>query len=169
MRAAWCLLAAYALWGCTRSDPPSTQKSSSPESPTAAAPCAETVENDWLERTEDELDEALRAAKVCAKKRMVNVLLAFGAPWCADCREMVRISREDAIAALLRERYQVVRINVGNWDRHEGLRKRYGVKSIAHYVVLDPSGKVVAQTTLEPITGQKIEAETFARWLRDPK
>lgn len=154
------------LGACRRSDAPAGDESKGESS------CAQAVADEWPERTDADANKAIAAAKACAKTRGVRVLLAFGAPWCADCREMLQLDQDKRVAAVLREKYEVVRINVGDWDRHAKLREKYGVTAIANYVVLDPSdGSVVAQTTLEPATGggEKLSAKRWAAWLRDPQ
>jgi thiol:disulfide interchange protein len=112
---------------------------------------------------------AISAAKACARSERRRVLLEFVAPWCADCREMAELESAQVVAQALSERFERVRINVGKWDRHEGLRESFGVKALATYIVLDPTtSKLLAKTTLEPVTrrGPKLTAEDWARWLR---
>lgn len=152
------LMLLLALAGCRREPSP--------------AGCGQPADAPWVERSEAQLDERIAAAKACAKSRGARVLLAFGAPWCKDCREMLKLEGDPAVKAALAEGYEEVRINVGEWDRHEKLRNLYSVKAIAHFVVLDPNtSAVVAMTTLEPITGkgEKITAAGWAAWLRAPK
>lgn len=122
----------------------------------------------WDETSEDEVFDAISAAKACARSAGRRVLLEFVAPWCADCREMERLEREPGVAAALRERFERVRINIGKWDRHEGLRASFGVKALATYIVIDPTtSQLLAKTTLEPITrrGPELTADDWARWL----
>ena len=123
----------------------------------------------WDEQSDEEVATALRDASACAAREKRRVLIEFVAPWCADCREMTRIDQAPEVARVIAERFERVRVNVGKFDRHEELRLRYGVKAIAAYVVLDPrSGAVLAQTTLEPVTGKKgrVTPEAWATWLR---
>jgi hypothetical protein len=123
----------------------------------------------WDETTADEVFSAISAAKACARSERRRVLLEFVAPWCADCREMAELESAQVVAQALSERFERVRINVGKWDRHEGLRESFGVKALATYIVLDPTtSKLLAKTTLEPVTrrGPKLTAEDWARWLR---
>jgi hypothetical protein len=122
----------------------------------------------WDETTESQVLEAISVAKTCAAKHGRRLLLEFVAPWCGDCHEMARIESTPLVEDVMRSRYERVRINVGKWDRHEGLRKSYEVNALATYVVIDPtSSKLIAKTTLEPITGKrgKISPEQWAGWL----
>ncbi len=122
----------------------------------------------WDETTEGEVLDAISSAKACAAEHGRRLLLEFVAPWCDDCQEMAKLDETAVVADTLRQRFERVRINVGKWDRHEGLRNTFGVRALATYVVLDPkSSKELAKTTLEPITkkGQKLSAEQWAAWL----
>lgn len=99
-----------------------------------------------------------------------KVLLELVAEWCADCREVVRVSGEEPARSVLEERYVVVHVNVGRFDRHRELLREHEVDRIATLVVLDPeTGRRVARTTLEPIsTGDGLRPEELAAWLRSP-
>lgn len=122
----------------------------------------------WDETTESQVLEAISGAKACAAQHGRRLLLEFVAPWCNDCREMARVESSRLVEDVMRARYERVRVNVGKWDRHEGLRKSYEVRALATYVVIDPvTSKVVAKTTLEPISGKrgKVSPEQWASWL----
>jgi thiol:disulfide interchange protein len=127
------------------------------------------VERLWDETTEGQVLEAISTAKDCAAKNGRRLMLEFVAPWCEDCREMARLDETPAVAELLRTRFERVRINVGKWDRHEALRRTHEVRALATYIVMDPkTSKVLAKTTLEPITkttGKKLTPEDWAAWL----
>jgi hypothetical protein len=126
------------------------------------------VEHLWDETTEAQVLEAISAAKACAAQSGRRLMLEFVAPWCKDCREMARLDELPEIAELLRARFERVRINIGEWDRHEGLRRSHEVRALATYIVIDPkSSRVLAKTTLEPITkrGKKLTPEDWAAWL----
>jgi hypothetical protein len=113
--------------------------------------------------------EAISVAKECAAKNGRRLMLEFVAPWCKDCREMARLDETPIVAELLRTRFERVRINIGKWDRHEAVGRNYEVRALATYVVIDlKTSKVLAKTTLEPITrkhGKKLTAEDWAAWL----
>jgi len=122
----------------------------------------------WDETTESQVFEAIGAAKACAAEHGRRLLLEFVAPWCEDCQEMARLDETALVAATLKERFERVRVNVGKWDHHEGLRSTFDVHALATYIVIDPkTSKQLAKTTLEPITkkGQRISAEQWAAWL----
>jgi hypothetical protein len=125
----------------------------------------------WDETTEAQVFEAITQAKACAAENGKHLLLEFVAPWCDDCREMAKLDETPVVSEALRKRFERVRVNVGKWDRHEGLRENFHVKALATYVVIEPkTSKVLAQTTLEPITkkrGKKLTAEDWAAWLSE--
>jgi len=121
-----------------------------------------------------EVDDAtlhgeIEAARRRAQERGARVLLDFVAPWCEDCREVIRVMGREPAASVLRERYELVYVNVGSWDRAEALRERHRVRVITKLVVLEPDGEVVASTTLEPISRrEELTPDELAAWLRDP-
>jgi hypothetical protein len=123
----------------------------------------------WDETTESQVLEAISVAKQCAAANGRRLLLEFVAPWCADCREMAKLDETAVVSETLRARFERVRVNVGKWDRHEALRDNFKVRALATYIVIDPkTSRVLAQTTLEPVTrtrGKKLTAEDWARWL----
>ncbi|MGE0789909.1 MAG: thioredoxin family protein [Sandaracinaceae bacterium] len=122
-------------------------------------------------RTEGQLAAQISAARNDAAASDRRVLLDFIADWCTDCREVVRLSHLPPAREVIEERYIVVYVEVGRFDRHRALIAEHHVDRIATLVVLDPdSGDPVARTTLEPITGGErgLTAEDLARWLRDP-
>lgn len=132
-------------------------------------PRLEPASEAWAERTDAELAARIERAMQCGRDRHTRVLLEFTAPWCADCREMMRIEGEEPAKSVLAERFERVRVNVRRWDAHRALVDRFGIRAIAAYVVLDPrSGSVLAQTTREPITGAdgRLTSEQWAAWLR---
>ncbi len=125
----------------------------------------------WLEISDAEMTTALASAQSCARSRGTRVILEFIAPWCPDCLEMTRLEQTPEVARVLHDRYERVRVNVGNWDRHAALRQRYGIDRIAAYVVLDADGRRVAQTVVEPVTGGHgpMTAAQWIAWLEAPR
>lgn len=152
-------------------EPPTTKP---PTSPTGSAyfGCGAPIPHArlWDETTESEVLEAISVAKSCAAEHGRKLLLEFVAPWCDDCQEMAKLDETPLVAQTLRDRFERVRVNVGKWDRHEALRANFHVKALATYVVIDPkTSKLLAQTTLEPVTkkrGKRLTAQDWADWLR---
>ena len=125
----------------------------------------------WTEMSEEALTARIAAARREASASDRLVLLDFIATWCEDCREVVRLSHLPPARTVIEERYVVVYVEVGRFDRHRALLTEHQIDRIAALVVLDPdTGERVAKTTLEPITGGQrgFTSEALARWLRDP-
>jgi len=55
-----------------------------------------------------------------------DVLLVFGANWCPDCR-VLDFALHGKDAAALGERFVIVKVDVGNFDKNIDLAKHYGV------------------------------------------
>ena len=68
-----------------------------------------------------ELQQALAAAEVQHK----NVLVIFGANWCEDCRRLDQ-ALHGANASLIESHFVLVKVDVGNFDRHLDIAQRYG-------------------------------------------
>lgn len=155
-RAALCLaIAIGALAGCEDEARPSSGLDADPWTPMSEA------------ALEGRIDDAMQTA--AETDRMV--LLDFVADWCEDCREVVRLSHLEPARSVIEERYVVVYVEVGRFDRHRDLIEEHRVDRIATLVVIDPETELrVARTTLEPITGahRGLSPEDLARWLRDP-
>lgn len=129
-------------------------------------------EDPWTPMSEAQLDARIARARRQAAASDRRVLLDFVADWCEDCREVVRLSHREPARSVIEERYVVVYVEVGRFDRHRALIEAHGIDRIAALVVLDPeTGERVAKTTLEPITGDDrgLTAEALARWLRAPR
>jgi thiol:disulfide interchange protein len=121
-------------------------------------------------------DQALSAriaeAREVARASDRQVLLDFLADWCTDCREVVRLMHEEPARTVLAERYVLVYVAVGRFDRHRALIEEHGIDRITSLVVLDPAtGQRVAKTTLEPITGsdEGLTSAELAGWLDNPR
>lgn len=93
-----------------------------------------------------DVDTALMAA-VATDKR---VILVFGANWCHDSRALAGWFATPRFAAMLRDRYEVVWINVGDnpgeKDRNGDLARRFGlgaIKVTPTVLLLDSTGKPI--------------------------
>lgn len=84
-----------------------------------------------------------------AKAKHTPVLLIFGANWCEDCRALNRALNTDKNAALIHQQFQVVKIDVGNFDHNLDITKRYGdptQKGIPAAVIVSPDDKILYST-----------------------
>ena len=96
--------------------------------------------------------------------------LGVGERFATDVEARARAQLDHDEMLRVQARFERVRINVGKWDRHEGLRRSFDVRALATYIVLDPkTSRQLAKTTLEPISkkSQKLSAEEWARWLNE--
>jgi thioredoxin 1 len=84
-----------------------------------------------------------------AKATHTPVLLIFGANWCEDCRSLDRSLKTDKNAALIKQHFQVVKIDVGNFDHNLDVANAYGNpigKGIPAAVIVSPDNKVLYST-----------------------
>jgi thioredoxin 1 len=70
----------------------------------------------------EQVRQALQAAQAAHK----DVLLVFGANWCPDCRVLDSALHGQG-AASIGDRFVVVKVDVGNFDKNLDLAKRYQV------------------------------------------
>ncbi|HKB17269.1 MAG TPA: thioredoxin family protein [Planctomycetota bacterium] len=89
-----------------------------------------------------QLDAALARAKAENKR----VLLVFGANWCSWCRKLDGLFREDPeVARVLLYEYEKVLVDVGHFDKNEGLASDLGAaireNGIPFLAILDADGK----------------------------
>jgi protein disulfide-isomerase len=90
----------------------------------------------------------VRHAIVAAKSDHKHVLLVFGANWCGDCRAL-DTAMHGTSQPLLEGKFDVVKIDVGNFDKNLDLPKRYGnpiEKGIPAVVVLSADSHVIYST-----------------------
>lgn len=111
------------------------------------ANCKPAVSEDA--RTEATYRESLSIAESNGRK----VLIVLGADWCADCRSLKeRFLGNPEIRNLLLERYLVLHVDVGRFDRNTGFTEQFGSpekKGIPALVVVDPKvdgGRILATT-----------------------
>lgn len=103
------------------------------------------------EQVYDEAADAkarLAAAIARAKQENKRVLVQWGANWCGWCKLLHATLRKDAsLSRKLMYEYEVVRVDVGRFDKNTDLAKQYGVDlgSIPRLTVLDGDGKPLAQ------------------------
>jgi protein disulfide-isomerase len=92
-----------------------------------------------------DIQHAIAAAQADHK----NVLLVFGANWCGDCRALDK-ALHGSSQHLIDDRFDVVKIDVGNFDKNLYLAKRYGnpiAAGIPAIVVLGAGNAVIYSTS----------------------
>jgi thioredoxin 1 len=91
-----------------------------------------------------DVQHALAAAQTDHKK----VLLVFGANWCPDCRALDK-AMHGSSQHLIESEFDVVKIDVGNFDKNLTLANRYGnpiAKGIPAVVVVGSRDQVLYST-----------------------
>lgn len=91
-----------------------------------------------------QLQQALAQAHSAHKQ----VLVVFGANWCTDCRELDK-AMHGSSQALVADRFELVKIDIGNFDKNLDIANRYGNpigKGIPAIVVLDADNSVLYST-----------------------
>jgi len=77
-----------------------------------------------------------------------NVLLVFGANWCADCRDLDK-AMHGSSRTLIDGKFEVVKIDVGNFDKNLDIAEHYGnpiKKGIPAVVELSADDQVIYST-----------------------
>lgn len=126
----------------------------------AQAPPADTEPAAKTARKEAAVyDEAADAKKVVAaavakaKKENQRVLIQWGANWCGWCKLLANKMRTNAgLSRELLYEYQVVHVDVGQFDKNMDLAKSLGAdfKAIPYLTILDGDGKAIVQQNTEP-------------------
>ena len=91
----------------------------------------------------------IRAAQAEAQKSKVQVLVLFGANWCADCQFLDIAFKDGPSAALIAKTFKVVKVNVGRFDQNVDIAKSFSVPlkgGIPAAAVLPEQGKVLYAT-----------------------
>ena len=90
----------------------------------------------------------IKAAIARARKENRRVLVQWGANWCGWCRLLhATMAKDKDVAKKLLYEYDVVRVDVGRFDKNTDLAAEYGVtlESIPRLTILDADGKPIAQ------------------------
>ena len=92
---------------------------------------------------------AIQATLAEAEKARLPVLVVFGANWCGDCRMLDATFKTGPSAPLIAQRFKVVKVDVGRFDRNVDIAERYKVplkKGIPAVAVLSPQGQLLYAT-----------------------
>jgi thioredoxin 1 len=104
----------------------------------------------------------LQRALIAAQANRNEVLLVFGANWCPDCRELDK-ALNGSSHALIAGRFQVVKIDVGRFDRNLELANHYGnpIKmGIPAVVVLTADNRIVYASKAGELANARRMGET---------
>src|SRR5690349_17778625 len=96
----------------------------------------------------DQAAADIAAAQKQAAREHKRVLVDFGGDWCTDCKILDINFKRPENAELLKAKFVVVHVNVGNRgiDENFAIAERYGIplkKGVPALAVLDAKGKVV--------------------------
>lgn len=113
--------------------------------PAAAQPAETPVVYD----EKADANEQIAAALAKAKKENRRVLIQWGGNWCGWCiRLHTLFDKEAAVRRKLMYEYDVVHVDIGQWNKHMDLAEKYGANLKQHGVpfltILDADGNVVA-------------------------
>src|SRR5580658_4691265 len=86
---------------------------------------AAAVDNPYNETADAKLD--IKQALTQAGTEQKSVIVVFGANWCGDCKMLDAAMKTGTSVPLLAKDFQIVKINVGRWDKNLDLAKSYGV------------------------------------------
>jgi len=89
-----------------------------------------------------EIADAIRLATATHK----NIVLVFGGNWCYDCHVLDDAFHSEEIAPTLNKSFEVVHVDVGEYDKNLDIAKQYAVpleRGVPALAVLDSSGKLL--------------------------
>jgi len=128
---------------------------------TAAQSRANVAEGPYSAAADADAD--VRQALEQARKNNKSVLVFFGANWCEDCRSLARSLEVPRNARLMAEDFNVVKVDVGNFDRNLDVVDWLGgpiSKGIPAAVLLSPDGQLRYSTKAgELSTARRMSAD----------
>jgi len=96
------------------------------------------------------------------------ILLTFGANWCPDCRAFDKAIHEPELAPTVEDRYVLVKVDVGNWDKNIDVIQRFGnpvAGGIPSIVVLDAQEHNLYATKAGQLASSRnMSTEEFVRF-----
>ena len=135
---------------------------------TASYVFSEDVHLPYDESANAEIDLANAIAEANNKNK--HILIEMGANWCPDCRTLGRYFQRADIKAWLDERFIVVPVDVGEWDKNLDIAERYGnpiSEGIPALVVLNTNEEVIFATLAgELATARSLSGEDLIEWLK---
>ena len=78
-----------------------------------------------------------------------SVIVVFGANWCADCKVLDLAMKQGVSAPFVAREFQVVKVDVGRFDRNVAVAESYGVplkNGIPAVVILSAANKILYVT-----------------------
>jgi len=87
----------------------------------------------------------IKQALLSAMEKPKGVMIIFGADWCPPCRQLDKILNQAEVRNDLQPLYEIVKIDVGNWDKNMDTAKKYGNpvrQGIPGIVLLNQDGSI---------------------------
>ncbi len=118
------------------------------EPPVAAKPLPSETARKAVYNESADANADIAAALARAQRNHTRVFVQWGANWCGWCKWLHEKCQTDrAIASALRSEYEVVLVDVGQFDKHLDLLTKFHANAkqegIPYITVLDESGSVV--------------------------
>lgn len=101
-----------------------------------------------------------------ARETNRNMLVVFGANWCADCLRLDEKIHDDS-GRLGEQRFVIVKVNVGRFDRNIDLARKYGDpvgKGIPGAAIVTPDGRTLYSGPLADLLEPHQLAGKFLRY-----
>jgi len=105
------------------------------------------ADNPYNETADAKLE--IKQALTQAAAKETPIIIVFGANWCGDCKMLDSAMKNGASAPLLSRDFEVVKVNVGRWDKNVDVAKAYGVplqKGIPAVAILSARNEVIYVT-----------------------
>lgn len=120
-----------------------------------ALPQIANAANKPFDSHRDAEQDLLLAEKQAAAEHK-NIILDFGANWCAPCVALDLFLHENSkLAERLERSYVVVRVGIGIWSSSKEttvVRNRYPkFKAVPHILILTPDGTLLHDASRDPI------------------
>ena len=121
-------------------------------------------------------DQAVAAAKARALKNRKLLLIDLGGNWCLDCRLLAGTMDVAPLKPWLTQRFEIVTVDVGRFDKNLQIPARYGIKTrlagVPAVLIVDPrtdrlvnAGSIAALADARSMTPQAL-ADWFAKWTK---
>ena len=123
-------------------------------------------------------DRAVAAAKLRAKRAGKRLIIDLGGNWCLDCRLLAGTMELPTLKRWLAQRYEIVTVDVGRFDKNIQIPAHYGVRSrlegVPALLIVDPrtdklvnAGRITALADARSLSPQGL-ADYLASWSPAP-
>ena len=113
----------------------------------------------------------IKQALLNARQKSKGVIIIFGADWCPPCRQLDKILAQAEVRNELQPLYEIVKIDVGNWDKNMDTAKKYGnpvQQGMPGIVLLNQDGSIRETIEVDELDGLiKGGAEVLTLYLQE--